>query len=127
MNKITVTKLQMEAIKRQRDGVGESLKTVLAYVRAKNFYGGCESINFMSEEQIVLAWHGYAEIEKEYVSFYEAMKAHDDGSLVSFHPKRGSKITVTESLGKRLKDAWLGNYSLNDLRKGEWSIEVGNL
>ena len=125
MNKVTVTKLQMEAIKRQRDAIGESLKTVLACVRAKNFYGGCESINCMSEEQIVLAWHGYAEAEKEYVSFYEAMKAYDDGSLVSFRPKIGTKLTV--SFRERLKDVWLGDYSLNDLRKGEWSIEVGNL
>ena len=124
MNKITVTKLQMDAIKRQRDGVGESLKTVLAYVRAKNFYGGCESINIMSEEQIVLSWHGYAEIENEYVSFDEAMKAYDEGHLVSFHPKIGSKING--SFGNKLKDAWLGDYSLDALRKGKWSIEGDN-
>ena len=123
MNKITVTKLQMEAIKRQRDDVGESLKTVLAYVRAKNFYGGCESINIMSEEQIVLSWHGYAEIENEYVSFDEAMKAYDKGHLVSFHPKIGSKITVSHQ--SILKGNWLGDYSLKGLREGEWSIEGG--
>ena len=127
MNKVTVTKLQMEAIKIQKVISDMKLKHVLGHAREKNFCGVSEAINLMSEEQIVLAWHGYAEVENEYVSFDEAMKAHDDGSLVSFHPKRGSKITVTESLGKRLKDAWLGNYSLNDLRKGEWSIEVGNL
>ena len=124
MNKATVTKLQMEAIKRQRDDIGESLKTVLAYVRVKNFCGGGESINFMSEEQIVLAWHGYAEFENEYVSFDEAMKAHDEGSLVSFRPKIGTKLTV--SFRERLKDVWLGDYSLDTLREGNWSIEGGN-
>jgi len=127
MNKVTVTKKEMEAIESVKDNPVCELKYVLKHAR-QGLYGATgKLLNEMSEEQIVLAWHGYAEVENEYVSFDEAMKAHDDGSLVSFHPKRGSKITVTESLGKRLKDAWLGNYSLNDLRKGEWSIEVGNL
>ena len=125
MNKVKVTKLQMEAIKRQRDDVGESLKTVLAYVRVKNFCGGGEPINFMSEEQIVLAWHGHVEIENEYVSFDEAMKAHDNGDLVSFQISQHFKIT--ESHHRKLKDSWLGGYSLNDLRKGKWSIEGDNL
>ena len=121
MNKIRVTKLQMDAINRQRDDVGRSLKTVIAYVRVKNFCGGGEVINFMSEEQIVLAWHGYAEVETKYVSFDEAMKARDDGSLVSFYPKEGSKITGM--LRCKLKENWFGNHTLNELRNGKWSIE----
>ena len=125
MNKITVTKLQMDAIKRQRDDIGESLKTVLDYVRVNNFCSGSEPMNLMSEEQIVLAWHGYAEVEKEYVTFDEAMKAYDEGHLVSFHPKRGSKITVSHQ--SVLKGNWLGDYSLKGLREGEWSIEGDNL
>jgi len=124
MNKITVTKLQMEAIKRQKVISDMKLKHVLGHAREKNFCGVSEAINLMSEEQIVLAWHGYAEVENEYFSFDEAMKAYDKGHLVSFHPKRGSKITV--SFRERLKDVWLGDYSLNDLRKGEWSIEGEN-
>ena len=109
MNKITVTKLQMDAIKRQMDDVGRSLKETLSYSKMKNFCAASEVINIMSEEQIVLAWQGYAEVEKAYVSFDEAMKVYDDGHLVSFHPKIGSKING--SFGNKLKDAWLGDYS----------------
>ena len=57
MNKVTVTKLQMEAIERQRDDICESLKTVLDYVRVNNFCSGSEPMNLMSEEQIVLAYY----------------------------------------------------------------------
>jgi len=124
MSKVTVTKLQMDAIKRRKGEYKESLRTVLGLMKRKAFSGGSEVINIMSEEQIVLAWHGYAEIEKEYATFDEAMKAYDDGHLVSFHPKIGSEITG--SLGERLKDVWLGGYSLDTLRKGKWSIEGGN-
>jgi len=123
MNKITVTKSQMEAIERQKVISDMKLKHALGHAREKNFCGVSEAINLMSEEQIVLAWHGYAEVEKEYVSFDEAMKAYDKGHLVSFHPKRGSKITVSHK--SVLKGNWLGDYSLKGLREGEWSIEGG--
>ena len=116
MNKITVTKSQMEAIEHQRD-CGISLDNVIKY-----YFGGAGTpLQHMSIEQIVLAWHGYAEVEKEYVTFDEAMKAHDEGCLVSFHPKEGSKIT--ESFLNRLKDGWLGGYSLKELMKGNWTID----
>jgi len=124
MNKVTVTKKEMEAIERQKVISDMKLKHALGHAREKNFCGVSEAINLMSEEQIVLAWHGYAEVEKEYVSFDEAMKVYDDGHLVSFHPKRGSKITG--SFGNKLKDAWLGDYSLDALRNGKWSIEGDN-
>ena len=121
INKITVTKLQMEAIERQKVISDMKLKHALGHAREKNFCEGSEPINNMTTEQIVLAWHGYVEIEKEYATFDEAMKAHDDGSLVSFHPKEGSKITGM--LRCKLKENWFGNYTLNELRNGKWSIE----
>jgi len=124
MNKVTVTKKEMEAIERQKVMSDMKLKYALGHAREKNFCAASESINSMSEEQIVLAWHGYAEIEKEYVSFDEAMKAHDDGSLVNFHPKEGSKITGM--LRCKLKENWFGNYTLNELRNGKWSIVGDN-
>ena len=115
----------MEAIESVKDNPVCELKYVLKHAR-QGLYGATgKPLNEMSEEQIVLAWHGHAEVEKEYVSFDEAMKAYDKGHLVSFHPKIGTKLTV--SFRERLKDVWLGDYSLNDLRKGKWSIEVGNL
>ena len=124
MNKVTVTKSQMKAIKQQRDVCRIGLDNIIKG-SIHGFFGGASTpLHHMSVEQIVLAWHGHAEVDREYVSFDEAMKAHDDGSLVSFHPKEGSKIT--ESLLNRLKDGWLGGYSLKQLRKGKWSI-VGEL
>ena len=128
MNKVTVTKLQMEAIKRQRDDIGESLKTVLAYVRVKNFCGGGESINFMSEEQIVLAWHGYVEVEKEFVGFDEAMKAlKEEENTVHFH----FADDVIEIWNERQVDGSMQNNSSveiywRDLVNGKWSIEGDN-
>jgi len=124
MNKVTVTKKEMEAIERQKVISDMKLKHALGHARDKNFCGASEAINLMSEEQIVLAWHGHAEIEKEYVSFDEAMKAYGDGRLVSFHPKKGLKITG--SFVNKLKDNWLGDYSLNYLIEGKWSIEGDN-
>jgi len=119
MNKVTITKSQMEAIEHQRD-CGISLDNVIKY-----YFGGAGTpLHHMSVEQIVLAWHGYVEVSPDYVSFYEAMKASDKGRLVSFHYAEGSKIT--ESFQNRLKDSWLGGYSLETLRKGKWSI-VGEL
>jgi len=122
MNKVTVTKLQMEAIKRQRH-VGVKLDDVIKVSIHNNFVGVSASLNDMSIEQIVLAWHGHAEIEINYVSFDEAAKAYDEGCLVSYHPERGSKIT--ESLQNILIYSRLGDYSLNDLVKGKWTIEGG--
>ena len=124
MSKITVTRKQMDAIKRQRDEYKESLKSVLYHLKMKNFCTTSEVINIMSEEQIVLAWHGYAEVELEYVSFDEAMKAHDSGDGINFHPEEGSKVPVTFKI--TLKHCCISDYSLNDLRKGKWSIEGDN-
>ena len=121
---IKVTKKEMEAIERQREVIKNDLSATLSFSKMNMFCDGSEPINNMTTEQIVLAWHGYTEIEKEYATFDEAMKAYDDGHLVSFHPKPGSKITG--SFGERLKDVWLGGYSLDTLRKGKWSIEGGS-
>ena len=125
MNKVTVTKSQMEAIERQREVVKNDLSTTLSFSKMNNFCKGSEPINNMTTEQIVLAWHGHVEVEKEYVSFDEAMKIYDEGHLVSFHHKIGSKITGP--FGNKLKDARLGDYSLDTLRKGNWMIEGDNL
>ena len=126
MSKVTVTKVEMEAIEEQRDVATRSLDNVINFYIHEGFIEGDAPLNEMSIEQIVLAWHGYAEVELvEYVGFDEAMKAHDNGSLVSFHPKEGSKITVLHQV--ILKSSWLGNYSLRSLREGNWSIEGGNL
>ena len=74
----------------------------------------------MSVEQIVLAWHGYAEIEKEYASFDEAMKASDEEKIVDFYSKEGNLIPV--NVRSKLKDIYLSDYSLRDLREGKFII-----
>ena len=127
MSKITVSKKQMAAvnlIKRDKLYSLEELINTLVEDGLLIFSNDRSGINNMTTEQIVLAWHGYAEVEPEYVNFDEAMKAHDNGSLVSFHPKDGSKITVLHQV--ILKSSWLGNYSLRSLREGIWSIEGDN-
>ena len=125
MSKVTVTKVEMEAIEEQRDVATRSLDNVINFYIHEGFIEGDAPLNEMSIEQIVLAWHGYAEVELvEYVGFDEAMKAHDNGSLVSFHPKEGSKITVLHQV--ILKSSRLGNYSLRSLKEGIWSIEGDN-
>ena len=124
MNKVMVTKKQMEIINRCKGFVDyDNLKNLLHIKKTGEFRGWVHPLNDMSIEQIVLAWHGHIEVSPEYVSFDEAMKAHDGGCLVSYHHGAGSKIT--ESLQNRLKDSWLGDYSLKALRKGKWSIEGG--
>ena len=69
MNKVTVTKAEMKAIELRRDKHHERLNELLMF-KQKNDLNDFETgisrqLNFMSIEQIVLAWHGYAEIENE--------------------------------------------------------------
>ena len=96
---------------------------MLYHAVSKNFCGGSEVINFMSEEQIVLAWHGYAEIEKEYVSFNEALKANSEGKRVLFHDC-GTKFELYPD--EAIEKNWLGGYSLYTLYAGKWTIEGDN-
>jgi len=120
MKKVMVTKAEMEAIERQRDN-GVTLNAVLIFL--KNHKSNQEinkQISSMSVEQIVLAWHGYAEIEKEYASFDEAMKASDEGKIVDFYSKEGNLIPV--NVRSKLKDIYLSDYSLRDLREGRFII-----
>jgi len=129
MNKVTVTELQMNAIKRLRDDIGKSLENVIAYARGNNFCGSSELINLMSTEQIVLAWHGHVEVEKEYVSFDEAMKAlKDEKNTVHFH----FADDVIEIWNERqVNDSMQNNSSVEiywrDLVNGKWSIKGDNL
>ena len=120
MSKITVTKLQMDAIERQKVISDMKLKHVLGHAREKNFCAASEPINFMSEEQIVLAWHGHVEVEPEYVYFFEAFKARKEGKKVLFH----SNARIYELYpNDTIENTWANRFSLTDLVEGEWSIE----
>ena len=120
MNKVTVTKKEMEAIESVKDNPVCELKYVLKNARQGLYGAAGKPLNEMSEEQIVLAWHGYAEIEKEYVSFDEAMKARKEGKKVLFH----SNARIYELYpNDTIENTWANRFSLTDLVEGEWSIE----
>ena len=131
MNKVTVTKLQMDAIKKWRDGFGESLEILIAYARVNNLRGTSEPINLMSIEQIVLAWHGYADVEPDFVDFDEAMKALSKRETIYYH------YTATTIFGEALEKTLKINFgmkpsyfnpaiTLEDLVKGKFTIEGDN-
>jgi len=123
MNKVTVTKSQMEAIERQKVISDMKLKHVLGHARDKNFCDESEAINLMSEEQIVLAWHGHAEVEPEYVYFFEAFKARKEGKKVLFHINGFTYELYPNDI---IEKTWANRCSLTDLVEGKWSIEVDN-
>ena len=104
MNKVTVTKAEMEAIEIQRDKWNHYLKVVLEFKQNGNFRNEVNrSLNEMTIEQIVLAWHGYAEIEPEYAGFDEAMKALSKGETTYYHYTLPSLFDGEEGLEKTLK------------------------
>ena len=119
MNKVTVTKKEMEAIERQKVMSDMKLKHALGHAREKNFCGASEAINLMSEEQIVLAWHGHAEVEPEYVGFEEAVKARREGKRVLLHAI-DRKVLFRTSV--RLDSGFIGTLTINELISSKYEI-----
>jgi len=123
MNKVTVTKAQMEAIEGCRDNK-ESLNGTLSFSRGKAFGGSCVCINDMTVEQIVLAWHGHAEVKLEYVGFDEAIKARREGERVLIHAINRKVLFRTN---ERLNSCFIGNLTINELLSANYEIyEVAN-
>jgi len=107
MSKVTFTKERMDAIKRIRDG-------------------------YKAREQIVLAWHGYAEVEKEYIDFEEAMKALSKGETIYYHYTAttifGEASEKTLKINFGMKPTYFCNTILwEDLVKGKFTIKKGEL
>ena len=123
MSEVTVTKLQMDAIEGCKDNK-ESLNETLSFARGKVFGGSCVCINNMTIEQIVLAWHGYAEIEKEYVSFDEAMIALKNGIDTYYHNEFGTMRVYAEVAKEHeLMHLEVNRVGLlNLLFEGKWTI-----
>ena len=123
MKMIKVTKKEMEAIERQREVIKNDLSTALRFSKMNNFCERSEPINNMTTEQIVLAWHGHVEIEKEYVSFYEAMRASNEGKKALFNVRN---LTYELYPNHEISKTWAAKYSLLDLFNGKFTIEGDN-
>ena len=130
MNKVTVTKLQMEVIEGCRDNK-ESLNGTLSFARAKAFGGSCVCINNMTAEQIVLSWHGYAEVEPNFVGFDEAMRDLSKGETIYYHYTAttifGEALEKTVKINFGMKPSYFNpTITLEDLVKGKFTIEGDN-
>ena len=124
MNKVTVTKAEMEAIKRQRDKHHERLNELLMFKQKNDFETGISrQLNFMSIEQIVLAWHGHAEVELEYVGFDEALKAFEDKKKIMLHYPNGKKDWFSHVLDWQQREV---SPSFHEMVNGKWTIEGDN-
>jgi len=129
MNKVTVTKLQMDAIEGCKDNK-ESLNETLSFARGKVFGGSCVCINNMTTEQIVLAWHGHADVGPEYVCFDEAMRALSKDITIYYHytiTVLGEVINKCLMINFETPLSYFGDIEWGDLVKGKWSIEGDNL
>lgn len=118
---VKVTSKQMGAINAIR--ITYTLKMVLNVIGDKlnNFTDHYKVLNYMTIEQIVLAWHGHAEVEPEFVSFDEAMRAKREGKIVKFHPSDIKTIQVNSALS--LFNTKISSYSLDELFNGKFTIE----
>lgn len=120
---IKVTREQMGAIEKAKSD-GCVLNLIVTAAKVNTFVSHLKPLNGLGAEQIVLAWHGHVEIEPQFVSFDEAMRASEKGKLVDFHSKQGNAVPV--STKARLKEIYLSDYSLRELREGNFTIEGGN-
>ena len=127
MNKVTVTKLQMEAIEGCK-GNKELLNETFSFARVKPFGGSCVCMNNMTVEQIVLAWHGYAEVEPDFVDFDEAMRALSKDITIYYHY---TNTVLGEVINRRLMInfetplSYFVGIEWGDLVKGKFTTEGG--
>lgn len=122
MVKVTVTKKEMLAIEYQRDLHAKNLNSLLNnLINGARYHSESAPINDMTAEKIVLAWHGHVEVEQEYVSFDEAMKARKKGFRVSFHYSV-KQVIIGPFKTNILKESMLGYFMLDELLEGKWTI-----
>jgi len=121
---INVTRKEMEAIDRQREVIKNDLSTTLSFSKMNNFCKESEPINHMTTEQIVLAWHGYVEVEPEIVSFNIAKKALLEGKKVFWYFTSGISGRANLMLSDSL-DIY-GELTFEDLFNGKFTIEGDN-
>jgi len=129
MNKVTVTKLQMDAIEGCRDEYKASLRTVLDHAELESFCKEGEPINNMTTEQIVLAWYGRADVGPEYFSFDEAMRALSKDITIYYHytiTVLGKVINRRLMINFETPLSYFGDIEWGNLVKGKFTIEGDN-
>ena len=130
MDKVTVTKEQMEAVRLIKEDKVCNLKNIISIIsrRGIDYTGSVRShANSMTLEQIILAWHGHVEIKPDikYVQMGEAMVASDEGYTVHFHSEVGDvkRVAPCEAFGVSIGETEINDETLMDLLRGKWSIE----
>ncbi|UAT29453.1 hypothetical protein K7T73_12670 [Bacillus badius] len=78
---------------------------------------GCVTVR-MSAQNINSRWR----ILPQYVSFEEAIKARKEGKGIKLHRKNETTY-ISSGSSMKLKDGWLAHLTLDDLIKGDWTIE----
>lgn len=121
---IKVTRKQMDTINQCKEFQGTyNLKFITdCIVKGDDFLTWAQPLNGMTVEQIVLAWHGHVEVEPNFVSFDEAMKARKEGFIVSFHHS-AKQVIIGPFKINILKDGMLGHFTLDELLDGKWTVE----
>jgi len=127
VGKVTVTYEQMAAIEEQRDRYKRHLNEVIKIVLGESegyvkFCEGSEPLNYMSVEQIVLAWHNCVETLPKDVLFSEVIQLITEGKNVSFH-FNDKVINFSDKLLISAIAEHVYNIKFVDLINGKWSIQ----
>lgn len=135
MSNITVTHEQQRVINLIKEKPTAILNAVIdsasngTYAKDNVVPSYVRTLDGLSAEQIVLAWHGYAKVEPQYVSFDEAMNAHSKGKPVNLKVSRGLNFCFG---GERSDDSLFNSMAahrvtLKHMIEGKWTIEGDNL
>jgi hypothetical protein len=123
--RIKVTKKQVRAVELQKKEWRNDLKTIL--LMKENgvlFHNEFECFNHMSDGEIALCWIGHVDVEPEYVSFEEAIKALKDGKKVAFQIQNDAPVVIDRDVPViRILDDFNG-CSIEDIwMHVKWTIE----
>lgn len=82
------------------------------------------ALNEMSSYALAKALYIGYEVEPEYKSFEEAMKALKDGKEVELHNDDGHEAFINRALwDEPIDELTISNFSFKDLLNGKWTIE----
>ncbi|MCR6096892.1 hypothetical protein HXA31_20245 [Salipaludibacillus agaradhaerens] len=119
---IQVTKKQQELINSRKER-GIPLRMIIKRSYECGYEYEESPLNAMSDKQIAAAFLGVAEIEREYVSFGEAMEAFKEGKVIAIHVGPHRDEGYVSLLQKDECDTPLGFLGKTDIECGKWTIE----